>query len=168
MHRRECVTLYPSCWPASPVKSTSAARGPSQAAGPWPEHGTPHRGSRPARSPRLDSDSNSYFPLTSGLRPEGSWKETDHHLETLPVRGRNSHQTITEHVHKGQEPVQTTHYITLTLNEDTQYWQNSYICLWSDVSLHQLLFLFILKAEHDPSGLWWLIYLSFNHSQCSS
>lgn len=92
MHQHECVTLYPSCWPASPVKSVSAARGQSQAVGPWPEHGTPHRGSRPAHIPPLDSGSNFYFLLTRDLQPGGRKKGTDYDSETLPVRGKNLQQ----------------------------------------------------------------------------
>lgn len=66
-YSHECITLYPSCWPASPVKSVSAAREESQAVGLWPGHGTPHMDSHPAHSPPQDSYSNFYFPLTRDL-----------------------------------------------------------------------------------------------------
>lgn len=110
-HKHKCVTLYPSCWPASPVKSVSAARGQSQAAGPWPEHGTPRRGSRPARSPALDSDSNFYFPLTSDLQPGGEIKRNGPQIrnsscerqEQSPVYHRTQAQK------PGQQPASRLH-----------------------------------------------------------
>lgn len=66
-YSHECITLYPSCWTASPVKSASAAREQRQVAGLWPGHGTPHRDSPPAHSRPQDSYSTFYFPLTRDL-----------------------------------------------------------------------------------------------------
>lgn len=66
-----CVTLYPSWWPAAPVRPFSAARERSQAAGLWPGHETPRRGSRRAHSPPLDLGTTLHFSLTRDLQPGG-------------------------------------------------------------------------------------------------
>lgn len=63
------VTLCPSWWPAVAVRMLAAAAEQSQAARMWPGNKTLGRGSRPARSPRLDSGSTSCSQLTRDLLP---------------------------------------------------------------------------------------------------
>lgn len=65
------VTQYPSWLPATSARSFSAEGAGSQAAGLWPVHETPHRGSHRAHSPPLDSGATMHFLLTRDQSPGG-------------------------------------------------------------------------------------------------